>query len=393
MEVQLPQGFAHAYIGQTILLRCSVLLQEGWFEITATVPSNNTYLWQNGTGLSYDADLLQAPRMVLPAKSYDLVFNDKDLLSISCAAFVGTNGQLIWVLLTSYGFQDWKMGPDAILLNNGSVNTRASFSESAVIIEEFFKNKNISWKITLDPDQGPFIASTFQMVVSYGLDGASLACRSHSLEDAALNTGHMTVISPTITDIYIVLAVLILGLLLLFAVTIFFIFVIPAAGMQMFKAKKSIKGRRSKIGPRKSIPGQAKRPGAAPTPLRGRSSKKSKTGTAALEGRPSGATGAVQGTGDKPTTWAPMFSNSWAWMKDKLGITKGRESKALSNKSISGPAESPDAAASPPGDLSSRKPETDRDLTVSESGPSGATETTGSTRVKDKLGITRSTFV
>ncbi|GFO26603.1 eukaryotic translation initiation factor 3 subunit f [Plakobranchus ocellatus] len=283
MEVQLFQGFTHAYIGQTILLRCSVLLQNGGFEITATVPSKNTYLWQNGSGLLCDADtafvkvgdrcfpktiaslnlsltpdlmsatfeccwhemggfstcsqlqihakyLLQVPIMVLPTKSYNLVFNEKDLLSITCAAFVGTNGQLIWVLFTSSGIQEWKMGPDAKLLNNGSVEERASFSESAVIIE-----------VTLDPDQGPFIASTFQIVVSSSLDGASLACRSHSLEDAALNTGHMTVISPTITDIYIVLAVLILGLLLLFAVTILFIFVIPAAGMQMFKAKKTLK--------------------------------------------------------------------------------------------------------------------------------------------------------
>ncbi|GFO26604.1 hypothetical protein PoB_005310900 [Plakobranchus ocellatus] len=143
--------------------------------------------------------------------------------------------------------------------------------------------------------------------------------------------------------------------------------------------------RRSKIGPRKSIPGLAKRPGAAATSLRGRSSKKSKTGMT--------ASGAAQDTSDKPTTWAPMFSNSWTWMKDKMGIARGRVSKSLSNKSIPGPAKRSDSAASPPGDLSSRKPETDIDLTVSESGPSGATETTGSTAMKEKLGITSSTFV
>ncbi|GFN94062.1 hypothetical protein PoB_002056800, partial [Plakobranchus ocellatus] len=176
--------------------------------------------------------------MVLPTKSYDLELKDKDVLTISCAAFVGTNGQLIWVLFTSSGFHDWKMGPDAKLLNHGSVEERASFTQAAIMIEEVFVNKVINWKITLDPDQGPFIASTFRIVVSSSLDGASLACRSHSLEDAALNTGHMTVISPTITDLYVVLLALILTLLLLFAVSMFFIFLIPTAALEMGSMKK-----------------------------------------------------------------------------------------------------------------------------------------------------------
>ncbi|GFO15163.1 hypothetical protein PoB_004166800 [Plakobranchus ocellatus] len=248
LQLELPFGHGHAYIGETLFVHCSIYLKYGDFEFTVVTPTNATVVSLNATHLSYGIDsayvdvrdrcfprtnasfymnltsehikasmkccwigwdaftrctekpmnakyLRQAPIMSLEVLSYTLSLQLHSNFSITCSAFVGTNGQLIWILRSPSTTEEWKMGADGHIINEKSIHAWVTLS-----------GKDTTIHVSVDRKLGPHIESTYVRNVTDNLEGATVACQTHSTEDAVLNTADMTVTGPVITGKFLIFA-------------------------------------------------------------------------------------------------------------------------------------------------------------------------------------------